>query len=297
MRPSRVAASFEHDPGPSRAPVLQVGGEELARPRRPPRPRRPSTPRSRSAATPRPDTWGSGSSTPTTTRATPAAAMAPVHGGVRPWWAHGSSVVYSVAPRAPVAGRRQGDHLGVRAPRRRRGPLEGVAVGRDHHGSRPRDWGTCAVRTEAASARARRMAARSSSRVPDPGRLLGGRHGTTSLLGFVALASGQGFLSGERGSGAPPPRDARRRRSAEPATRTRAPARTTAAAVSSSMPPSTSSSAREPAPVELGAGAGDLGQDLGHERLTAEAGVDGHAQDQVGLGPGRGRWPRRGSPG
>ena len=41
---------------------------------------------------PRPATWGSGSSTPTTTRRTPAAMMASVQGGVRPWWAHGSRV-------------------------------------------------------------------------------------------------------------------------------------------------------------------------------------------------------------
>ena len=59
-----------------------------------------SMPAARSAASPRPATWGSGSSTPTTTRATPAATMASVQGGVRPWWAQGSSVAYSVAPRA-----------------------------------------------------------------------------------------------------------------------------------------------------------------------------------------------------
>ena len=39
----------------------------------------------------------------------------------------------------------------------------------------------------------------------------------------------------------------------------------------------------EPPPVELGAGAGDLRQDLGHEALTTETGMHGHAQDQVDL--------------
>ena len=37
---------------------------------------------------------------PTTTRATPAAMIASVQGPVRPVWLHGSSVTYSVAPRA-----------------------------------------------------------------------------------------------------------------------------------------------------------------------------------------------------
>ena len=36
------------------------------------------------------------------TRRTPAASTASVHGGVLPWWQHGSSVTYSVAPRADL---------------------------------------------------------------------------------------------------------------------------------------------------------------------------------------------------
>ena len=50
-----------------------------------------SMPASRRACTPRPQTKGSGSSTPITTRATPATMMASVHGGVRPWWLQGWS--------------------------------------------------------------------------------------------------------------------------------------------------------------------------------------------------------------
>ncbi len=57
-------------------------------------------PARRSASRPEPATWSSGSAMPTTTRATPAAMIASVHGGVRPWCEHGSSVQTSVAPRA-----------------------------------------------------------------------------------------------------------------------------------------------------------------------------------------------------
>ncbi len=55
-----------------------------------------------------------------TTRARPAPTMASAHGGVTPWCEHGSSVTYMVAPRARVAGARDGLGLGVRAPARRR---------------------------------------------------------------------------------------------------------------------------------------------------------------------------------
>src|SRR5664280_133194 len=41
-------------------------------------------------------------STATTTRRIPAAMIASVHGGVRPWWAHGSRVTYMVPDRADV---------------------------------------------------------------------------------------------------------------------------------------------------------------------------------------------------
>src|SRR5690606_35345021 len=47
-----------------------------------------------------PRATGFGSSVAITTRATPDRSTASVHGGVRPWWLHGSSVTYSVAPRA-----------------------------------------------------------------------------------------------------------------------------------------------------------------------------------------------------
>ena len=49
---------------------------------------------------PQPELTGLGSSMAATTRCTPAARMASVHGPVRPVWLHGSSVTYIVAPRA-----------------------------------------------------------------------------------------------------------------------------------------------------------------------------------------------------
>src|SRR4051812_19132463 len=58
-----------------------------------------STPSSRRMPRPRPDAFELGSSPATTTRAIPASMIASVHGGWRPWWQHGSSETYSVAPR------------------------------------------------------------------------------------------------------------------------------------------------------------------------------------------------------
>ncbi len=59
-----------------------------------------SMPASRRRAMPCPATRGLGSAMPTTTRAMPSPMTASVQGGVLPWWQQGSSVTYSVAPRA-----------------------------------------------------------------------------------------------------------------------------------------------------------------------------------------------------
>src|SRR5207248_440713 len=63
------------------------------------RPRETITPLARSFPAP-PRACGSGSATAATTRATPAARIASVQGGVVPWCAHGSRFTTSVAPRA-----------------------------------------------------------------------------------------------------------------------------------------------------------------------------------------------------
>src|SRR5437763_1137465 len=55
-------------------------------------------PSSRSMPSPRPLAFSLGSSLATTTRASRASTIASVHGGVRPWWQHGSSDTYIVAP-------------------------------------------------------------------------------------------------------------------------------------------------------------------------------------------------------
>ena len=79
----------------------------LARSRRPrSRPRRP---RRAGCPRPRPAAFAVGSSEAITTRAMPASTIASVHGGVRPWWQHGSSDTYMrrarrgprCTPRAP----------------------------------------------------------------------------------------------------------------------------------------------------------------------------------------------------
>ena len=97
---------LQDHPGLPGGAVLEVRGQLLADLLGAAEPTLTAMPAARSCSTPRPATWGSGSSTAMTTRATPAAMMASVQGGVRPWWAHGSRVVNRVAPGR--AGRRPG---------------------------------------------------------------------------------------------------------------------------------------------------------------------------------------------
>ncbi len=88
---------------------------------------------------PAPDTRGSGSGAPTTTRAIPAAVTVSTHGGVRPWWEHGSRVTTSVPSRAsipaPASARtsawgRPGRFMG--------GDGDQAPTGREDHGADPR---------------------------------------------------------------------------------------------------------------------------------------------------------------
>ena len=126
---------LEHDPRPAGAAVRQVRGQLAAdgarlQPRRPPR-----CPRPGAARRPSPATLGSGSSTPTTTRPTPASRRASAQGGVRPWWLQGSSVVdhrgpAQVGSRGP--GRVESDGLGVRSAGRRVAPSKRAPRGDDH---------------------------------------------------------------------------------------------------------------------------------------------------------------------
>ena len=83
------------------------------RPANTPGPVSTSTPASRSLRKPRPATSGFGSSMAATTAATPASINASAQGGVRPWCEHGSSVTYSVAPRASAPASAKRHHFGM----------------------------------------------------------------------------------------------------------------------------------------------------------------------------------------
>ena len=96
-------------------------------------PRRPRR-RPRGAGPPRPAATGLGSPWAKTTRRTPAATSASLHGPVRPVWLHGSSVTTAVVAARVVAGLGQRVGLGVRRPRAavvalRDGP---AVVGQEH---------------------------------------------------------------------------------------------------------------------------------------------------------------------
>ena len=99
-RPSRVTADFIVTSGlPVRACFRNAWLSSRAAAASAPSANVTSIPSSRSTPGPRPLAFSDGSSAPITTRSTPAAMIASVHGGCLPWCAHGSSVTYIVAPR------------------------------------------------------------------------------------------------------------------------------------------------------------------------------------------------------
>src|SRR5438094_557799 len=99
MRPSIDVASFKATNGRSACSRANRNGALSAAAASASRPRETITPLARSFPAP-PRACGSGSATAATTRATPAARIASVQGGVLPWCAHGSRFTTSVAPRA-----------------------------------------------------------------------------------------------------------------------------------------------------------------------------------------------------
>ena len=153
------------------------GGAGTARGRRAaasaPTPTSTSMPAARSRAKPAPATCGSGSSSATTTRATPASISASAHGGVRPWWAHGSSVTYAVAPRArSPASRSAATSACAPAGRLGRALADDLAVA-DEHAADPRVRRGAAAgggAGEPAPAPSPRRRARSLTRVRPAGR-------------------------------------------------------------------------------------------------------------------------------
>ena len=97
--PSSVIADLKSTWGrPVRACLRNAWLRQRARPASSPSATTTSTPSSRRIPSPRPEAFSVGSSEATTTRPIPAARIASVHGGVCPWWQHGSSETYSVAP-------------------------------------------------------------------------------------------------------------------------------------------------------------------------------------------------------
>ena len=121
-------------------------------------------PASRRRANPRPATRSSGSPSATTTRRDARGDQRSVHGGVLPWWSHGSSVTYAVAPRARSPAARSAADLGVRAGRERPGRAlaDDLAVAGDRR-SRPRATARCDG--------ARRGRARSPARISSSSRM------------------------------------------------------------------------------------------------------------------------------
>src|SRR5438309_2287750 len=99
IRPSIDVASLSATKGRSACSRANRNGAFNAAPASASKPIATVTPRARSTAAP-PRACGSGSGIAATTRATPAARIASVQGGVLPWWAHGSRFSTRVAPRA-----------------------------------------------------------------------------------------------------------------------------------------------------------------------------------------------------
>ena len=90
--PSSVIADLKRTCGrPVRACLRNAWLSSRARTAGSPSATTTSMPSSRRIPSPRPDALSVGSSEATTTRAIPASTIASVHGGVCPWWQHGSS--------------------------------------------------------------------------------------------------------------------------------------------------------------------------------------------------------------
>jgi hypothetical protein len=97
--PSSVIADLNRTHGrPVRACLRNGWLSSRARDRSSPSATATSIPSSRRIPRPRPEAFSVGSSEATTTRAIPASISASVQGGVWPWWQHGSSETYIVAP-------------------------------------------------------------------------------------------------------------------------------------------------------------------------------------------------------
>src|SRR5579864_4236218 len=161
VRPSRLMASFTRTHGrPWRMRLRNPQLSSAASPAS--RPASTRTCASRSRAAPRPSTCGLGSAIAYTTRATRAPISASTHGGVRPWWLHGSSVTYTVAPAARPPAARSAATSACASPARSCQPSPTIrspcAITQPTRG-----FGSVLSSPRAASSRARAIALRSKS--------------------------------------------------------------------------------------------------------------------------------------
>ena len=101
IAPSASSASFKVTHGRRAPRAANANGALRSRAACSRRPNSTVIPAARNRSAP-PEATGFGSRIATTTRATPAATSASTHGGVLPWWLHGSSVTKRVAARARV---------------------------------------------------------------------------------------------------------------------------------------------------------------------------------------------------
>ena len=163
VRPSRLVATFSPHPRPPRV-IRETKPTLSSRASRSISPNDTSTPAARSRAAPC-AAAGFGSGIAATTRTTPAARIASTHGGVLPWWLHGSSVTYIVrrADRGPVRARRpaRASRRALRrrareSPRRARQPSRTIT-------QPTRGLGVAVNRPRSASASARAIDVRSRS--------------------------------------------------------------------------------------------------------------------------------------
>ena len=140
-------------------------------------PVRTSRPFDRSHSAP-PDATGFGSATPYTTCRTPDSHTAPVHGGVFPWWWHGSRVTTTVPPAAlaPAIASACGSACGPPG-----GSVPAMPTGipaRSNTTHPTGGLGRVVPRTRSAAAIARRIA---WSTLNDPPGIISGKVGTTCL--------------------------------------------------------------------------------------------------------------------
>ncbi len=137
LRPSRVVANFQVTKG-RRCAIAKVHVRLIACASSTRRPPSTSTPASRSRAAP-PTATGFASVWANTTRRTPAAISASLHGPVRPVWLHGSRVTTAVAPRAASPASASATTSACGAPARRWKPSAIVVPsGGEQHAPDPR---------------------------------------------------------------------------------------------------------------------------------------------------------------